>query len=152
MSEERFDRIDQRFEHFDERFDRIDEWRKRADQHFEQIDDWQKRADQRFDGIDTRLDRVDARLDRIETWQTRADDRFARIETRLDSVNQRVGVLHEDVVSRIAATGEARLPTKREMDERFDEMRELFARRIDPLEAAVRLHSQEIAALKKKRR
>ena len=152
MSEERFDRIDQRFEHVDERFDRIDEWQKEAAQHFDRIDDWQKRADQRFERIEDWQKRADQRFERIDDWQIQADQRFDRIETRIEYVNQRVGVLHEDVLSRIAATGEARLPTKREMDQRFDELHELIARRIDPLEAAVRDHSQEIAALKKKRR
>jgi hypothetical protein len=92
----------------EERFNRID-------QRFDQVDG-------RFDRIDQRLDGVDERLDRIETWQTPADDRFDRID-------QRIGVLHEDVLSRIAATAEARLPTKREMDERFDELRELEKKR-----------------------
>jgi len=109
-------------------------------------------SDERFDRIDQRFEHVDERFERIDDWQKRADQRFDRIETRIEYVNQRVGVLHEDVLTRIAATGEARLPTKREMDERFDELRELIERRIDPVDAAIRLHSQEIAALKKKRR
>lgn len=122
----------------EERFDRIEEWQRKADERFDRIDHWQANADERFD--------------RIDEWQRKADERFARIDERFDRVDQRIGVLHEDVLARIAATGELRLPTKGEMDQGFADLREFIERRLDPLEATVRQHTIEINELKKRRR
>jgi archaellum component FlaC len=137
MSEERFDRIEQRLDRAGERFDQIDEWQRRADERFDRIDE-------RFDRIDERFDRVDERFERI-------DERFGRMDERFDRIDQRIGVLHEDVLGRIAATGEDAPATKREMAQGFADLRELIERRLDPLEAAVRDHSQRITALEKRR-
>jgi archaellum component FlaC len=137
MSEERFDRIEQRLDRAGERFD--------------QIDEWQRRADERFDRIDERFDRVDERFDRIDERFDRVDERFGRMDERFDRIDQRIGVLHEDVLGRIAATGEEAPATKREMAQGFADLRELIERRLVPLDAAVRDHSQRITALEKRR-
>jgi archaellum component FlaC len=144
MSEERFDRIEQRLDRAGERFDQIDEWQRRADERFD-------RVDERFDRIDERFDRVDERFDRIDERFDRVDERFGRMDERFDRIDQRIGVLHEDVLGRIAATGEDAPATKREMAQGFADLRELIERRLDPLEAAVRDHSQRITALEKRR-
>ena len=77
---------------------------------------------------------------------------LSRMDGRLEEVHQRVGGLHEDVLSRIAAIGDDRGPTKREMNQGFADLREAIGRRLDPLEPAVRDHSRRLNALDKRRR
>lgn len=134
----------------DERFDRVERWQANADQRFDRIEDWHRKADGRFDRLEDWQRKADGRFDRIETGQRDLTADVRRIDGRLEHLHDRVGVLHTDVLARIAATGEARLPTKREMDQGFADLRELIERRLDPLEAAVRHHSTEINELKKR--
>ena len=97
---------------------------------------------------DERFDRIEQRLERLETGQTalRADVSvgFGRFDGRIDDLDQRMHVLHEDVIARIAAIPEYPGPTKAE----FASLREMIERRLDPLEAVVREHSAEIEQLK----
>ena len=54
---------------------------------------------QRFDAIDARFVAIDAPFVAI-------DERFNAIDQRLDETNRRIGILHEDVIARIAMIGE----------------------------------------------
>ena len=103
------------------------------------------RIDQRFNELDQRIDQrfgqVEERLDRLETGQVKMSD-------RIETLDQHMHVLHEDVIARIAATREYTGPTRAE----FAELKEMIGRRLDPLEATVRLHSREIDKLKRGRR
>jgi archaellum component FlaC len=72
--DERFGRLDERFERIDQRFDRIDE-------RFRQVDERFDRIDQRFQGNNDRFDRIEQRLDGH-------DERF-------DEVKRHTGVLVE---------------------------------------------------------
>jgi archaellum component FlaC len=121
------------------------------EERFDRIDEWQRKADERFERIDERFDRIDGRFERIDERFERVDGRLDRVEARVEALHQRVGVLHKDVLDRIAATGELRGPTKREMDQGFADLREAILGRLDPLVATVRSHSIEIDLLKKQR-
>ena len=100
-----------------------------SEERFVRIEEWQAKADERFERIDRRFDQADQRFDRID---------------------QRIGVLHEDILARIAAVGEGFPRLEAKMDRRFSELTYLINRRIDPLEAAVRHHSAEIDELRKR--
>ena len=52
-------------------------------------------------------------------------------------------------LSRIAAIPEYNGPTKAEMDQGFADLKEAIARRLDPLEAAVRQHGARLDRLEK---
>jgi chromosome segregation ATPase len=124
-----------------EQFGRIDERFNELDQRFEQVDRRFDRVDQRLDRVDQRFGQVKERLDRLETGQGKMSD-------RIEALDQHMHVLHEDVIARIAATREYTGPTRAE----FAELKEMLGRRLDPLEATVRLHSREIDKLKRGRR
>jgi hypothetical protein len=94
-----------------------------------------------LDQVDQRFGQVKERLDRLETGQGKMSD-------RIEALDQHMHVLHEDVIARIAATREYTGPTRAE----FAELKEMLGRRLDPLEATVRLHSREIDKLKRGRR
>ena len=84
---------------------------------------------------------VEDTLERLDTGQGKMSD-------RIEALDQHMHVLHEDVIARIAATREYTGPTRAE----FAELKEMLGRRLDPLEATVRLHSREIDKLKRGRR
>lgn len=123
MTEERFDRIDARLDGIDARLDSVDT---------------------RLDGVDARLDGIDARLGGI-------DATLASHTTRFDALEQRVGVLHEDVIARLAGASERKAVTADQFAAGIAEIKEELGRRLDPLEATVRAHSQDIAELKRRR-
>jgi hypothetical protein len=75
----------------------------------------------------------------------RADVR--RIDERIVELDRHMHVLHEDVIARIAAIP-TDVPSRAEMFRAVGDQGEAFARRLDPLEAAVRQHSAEIERLK----
>jgi hypothetical protein len=96
----------------------------------------------------------DQRLDRMEQWQHNADERFdwmgtilRRLDGRLEALHQRVGVLHEDLKADIAAMPGHAGATRAELAA----LKQVTAERIDPIEAAVRQHTREISALKRRR-
>ena len=87
-----------------------------------------------------RFGQVKERLDRLETGQGKMSD-------RIEALDQHMHVLHEDVIARIAATRDVRARRAE-----FAELKEMLGRRLDRLEATVRLHSREIDKLKRGRR
>jgi exonuclease VII small subunit len=112
----------------------------------------------RLDRIAERLDHIEGRLDRVEAGQTRLESGQAqlesgqaklesgqaklesgqaKLESGQDELRRHMYVLHEDVIDRIKAIPTDG-PTKAEMKQGFDELREVIGRRLDPLEAAVR--------------
>ena len=62
--------------------------------------------DARFVAIDARFVAIDARFVAINERFVAIDERFDAIDQRLDETNRRIGVLHEDVIARIAMIGE----------------------------------------------
>jgi len=83
---------------------------------------------------DAGLDAIENRLDRLEAGQ--AELKAGQTELRAE-LKHEMHVLHEDVIDRIKA-----LPTdvtsRAEMRQAFAEQDERIARRLDPLEAALR--------------
>jgi chromosome segregation ATPase len=80
---------------------------------------------------------------RVEVTQLKADvgdikAENRKLDTRIDALDRHMRVLHEDVLSRIAALGEHDWPTQAEMNQGFADLRDLINRRIDPLEAVLR--------------
>ena len=92
------------------------------------------------------------RFDRIEHKFADVDQRFDRIEAHLEHLHQRVGILHEDVLSRFAAIPDPTSRLEAKIDRAVAELTEVIGRRLDPLELAVRQHSKEIDQLKRRRR
>jgi hypothetical protein len=109
-------------------------------------------TEERFDRIEERLDRVEAGQQALRMEVVGMGQRVDGLEQRVEELDRHMHVLHEDTIARIAAIPEYTGPTKAEMDQGFAGIRELIARRIDPLEAVVRRHSIEIARLKRTRR
>lgn len=101
-------------------------------------------SEERFDRIEKTLSRHNARFDVI-------DARFDAVDARFDALDQRIGVLHEDLIRRIAGVSERDAVSRKEFREAIANLTEKFGRRIDPLEASVRAHSAEIATLKRRR-
>jgi hypothetical protein len=95
------------------------------------------RHDARFDVVDARFDAVDAR--------------FNAVDRRFDALDQRIGVMHEDLIRRIAGASERNAVSRQELKDAVAALTEQFGRRLDPLEAAVREHSRDIAELKRTR-
>lgn len=91
-----------------------------------------------------RLTRHDARFDAI-------DQTLARHDVRFDGLDQRIGVMHEDLIRRIAGASERDAVSRQELKDAVAALTEQFGRRLDPLEAAVREHSRDIAELKRTR-
>ena len=76
------------------------------DERFESIDRRFVAIDQRFDAMDRRFDAMDRRFDVV-------DQRFDAIMQGLDGLKTHMLVLHEEALSRIAATREAPTPEGR---------------------------------------
>jgi hypothetical protein len=96
-------------------------------------------SEERFDRIETRLDRIEG-----EVAATRQEMHELNTETRemiekLDGdLRRHMGVLHEDLVSRIAALAPDFAPIRREFREGDVRLREELSQRIQPLEAFAR--------------
>jgi hypothetical protein len=101
-------------------------------------------SETRFDQIEATLKRHDERFDAI-------DARFASVDQRFDAIDQRIGVLHEDLIRRIAGVSERDAVSRREFKTTIANLLETFSRRVDPLETVVRQHSTDIAGLKRRR-
>jgi archaellum component FlaC len=124
MSEQRFERIEQRLDGIDDRLGAVD---------------------RRLDGIDDRLGAVDRRLGAVDQ---RFDRLEAHMDSRFDELGRHMRVLHEDVIGRIGALREApQAATKLELAE----LNESITRRLDPLEAAARQHSLRLDRLEQER-
>jgi hypothetical protein len=87
-----------------------------------------------------------------------SDERFARLESKVDQLDTKVDrqgidlsrqmrVLHEDLISRIAAIPDPTPAITRMFKAEMAELREAIGRRLDPLEATVREHSATLARL-----
>lgn len=109
-----------------------------------------------------RFDRIEQRLDGLESGQAalraemdrrfdQVDQRFGQVDQRLDEQGRQMRVLHEDVIARIAAAAEYRGLTKDDLDQSLAELWERIDRRLDPIEAAIRTHSADIADLRRAR-
>jgi len=94
-------------------------------------------SEERFDRIDQRFADVDARFDGV-------DRRFDGIDARLDGIDQRIGVLHEDLIGRIAAVSERKAVTEDQFAAGIADLKDSIGRRLDPLELAVRTHTEEL--------
>ena len=68
--------VDERFKKVDERFDEIDERFKKVDERFDEIDERFKKVDERFDEIDERFKEVHQRLNEIERSIDRLGSRW----------------------------------------------------------------------------
>jgi chromosome segregation ATPase len=133
MYEARFDRIDQRLDTVESGQNEL-----RADV---------RRLDGRIEHLDRDMHALhEAAIGRIEDLDRRMHLLHEAAIGRIEDVDRHMHVLHEDVIARIAATPEYTGPTRAE----FAELKEMLSRRLDPLEAAVRLHSVEIDQLKRR--
>jgi len=83
---------------------------------------------------DAGLDAIENRLDRLEAGQ--AELKAGQTELRAE-LKHEMYVLHEDVIDRIKALP-TDVPSRAEMRQAFAEQDERIARRLDPLEAALR--------------
>ena len=83
----------------------------------------------------------------VQALPTRDDLQVFTTKDDLQELRQHMNVLHEAVRADIKALGEPDSPTRREMREGFDELKELIGRRLDPLELAVRHHTAELKKL-----
>ena len=83
---------------------------------------------------DAGLDAIESRLDRLEAGQ--AELKAGQTELRAE-LKHEMHVLHEDVIDRIKALP-TDVPSRAEMRQAFAEQDERIARRLDPLEAALR--------------
>jgi chromosome segregation ATPase len=111
MSEERFDRIEQRL-------DRLE-----AGQN-------ELRAD-----LKAHAGRLESGQQQL---RSDLEGHVGRLDGLIDDLDQHMHVLHEDVIARIAAIPEYTGPTKAEMQQGFADLREAIERRLDPLEAIER--------------
>ena len=99
-------------------------------------------AANRFNDVERKLDALIGGQDELqrghnELWQGVNELRRGLNETE-SRLQIRMGVLHEEVISRIAALAPDFSPIRREFQRRDDELREEFDRRLVPLEAFVR--------------
>jgi hypothetical protein len=85
-----------------------------------------------------RFDRIELRLDRLEDGQLELRAQIGRLGGRIDDLDRHMHVLHEDVITRIAAIPEYTGPTRAEMQQGFADLREAIERRLDPLEVIER--------------
>jgi len=83
---------------------------------------------------DAGLNAIESRLDRLEAGQ--AELKAGQTELRAE-LKHEMHVLHEDVIDRIKALP-TDVPSRVEMRQAFAEQDERIARRLDPLEAALR--------------
>ncbi len=72
-------------------------------------------------------------------------------EERFDRIDGHMHVLHEDALGRIAAIPDNWSRSEAKLHRSLTELKETIGQRLDPLEAAVRHHSVEIARPKKRR-
>jgi uncharacterized protein (DUF2345 family) len=88
-----------------------------------------------------------ATKDDLQGFATKDDLQGFATKDDIQELRHHMGVLHEAVRADIRALGEPDSPTRREMRQGFDELKELFGRRLDPLELAVRHHTAELKKL-----
>ena len=106
-----------------------------SDERFDRIDQKFTEVDRRFDRVEQRLDGVDQRLDGLK----------ADMDTGFAELRRHMGVLHEEVLDRIAATRESPATVQDTPAESKDEI----GRRLDPLEALVPVVREHGATLKR---
>jgi len=143
MSEERFDRIDQKIAGIEVRLDTLDQ----------RVETMGSALSQRIEGVNTQLT---ARMDAMggalnQRIDTLGSDLNQRIDTMGADLSQRMGVLHENVLEIIASSSERNAVTRGEFQEAMADLKETISRRIDHLEVVVRRHSADIAKLKRAR-
>jgi phage shock protein A len=101
--------------------------------------------------LSEQLARMDSRLERVERDVAELKTDVAALKTDVAELRVHVGVLHEEVLDRLEATRVTipweLLATKQELPDD----REATDRRLRPLEAVVKIHSAEIAALQRQR-
>ena len=95
------------------------------------------RIEQRLEQFDARFDQVNVRLDRLEAGQTELAAGQAELKAGQTELKHEMHVLHEDVIDRIKAVRPDG-PSWADMRQAFAQQDERLARRLDPLEAAVR--------------
>lgn len=106
------------------------------------------------------LQGMTTRLDRLEAGQADMSSRLDKLEAKADTMKQelKVEISHEiralievDVLPKFGTltAGHDLIIQKMVEQEDLDEVREDVENRLDVLEAAVKLHSHEIAKLKK---
>jgi chromosome segregation ATPase len=74
--DQRFKKVDQRFDGMDRRFEKIDERFDGMDRRFEKIDE-------RFDGMDRRFEKIDERFEKIDQRLEKHDEMFAVMLTTM---------------------------------------------------------------------
>ena len=79
-------KIDERFKKVDKRFDEIDERFKKVDKRFDEIDERFKKVDKRFDEIDERFDRIDERFDKVEDGVHSLGVQFEDLDSKMDQL------------------------------------------------------------------
>jgi hypothetical protein len=81
------------------------------------------------------FDRIEQHLNRL---QTEVRTGLADVQSKIADVDRHMHVLHEDAMGAIRGISEHKLATHAEMTRGFAEIKELIARRVDPLELADR--------------
>ena len=103
---------------------------------------------QRIDQMDQRMDRMEGRMDRMEGRMDRMEGRMDRMETDISGIKVRLDV---DVQKQINLLSEANSRIVERLDA-LEEVRELAEEtrdKVDVIYAVVKMHSGDIAELKK---
>jgi chromosome segregation ATPase len=105
----------------------------------------------RLDGIDTRLDGMDARFDGIDTRLDGMDARLDKLETSVGQMGTDISAINLTIETelrpsiQLLAEGQKTILDKLTPREEIEDQ----ADRLDAAEALLRIHSREIARLKK---
>ena len=103
---------------------------------------------QRIDQMDQRMDRMEGRMDRMEGRMDQMEGRMDRMETDISGIKVRLDV---DVQKQINLLSEANSRIVERLDA-LEEVRELAEEtrdKVDVIYAVVKMHSGDIAELKK---
>ena len=103
---------------------------------------------QRIDQMDQRMDRMEGRMDRMEGCMDQMEGRMDRMETDISGIKVRLDV---DVQKQINLLSEANSRIVERLDA-LEEVRELAEEtrdKVDVIYAVVKMHSGDIAELKK---
>lgn len=103
---------------------------------------------QRIDQMDQRMDRMEGRMDQMESRMDRMEGRMDRMETDISGIKVRLDV---DVQKQINLLSEANSRIVERLDA-LEEVRELAEEtrdKVDVIYAVVKMHSGDIAELKK---
>ena len=107
-------------------------------------------SDEQLARIESTLETIKAELgnfatkDDLQAFATKDDLQAFATKDDLQELRGHMNLLHEVVRADIKAIGEWDSPSRREVRQGFDELRDHIDERLDPLEAAVRHHTEEL--------